>query len=317
MWDLNGAVNGKTKRGLPARLLGVSAAYTTGPGACYLGDCRELLAQLPSESVQLVFTSPPFALRRQKLYGNVPADRYLEWFLPIAEQVRRVLRHDGSFVMELGGAWNEGEPTRSLMPAALMLQLGARFCLCQDFYWHKTRALPSPTEWVCKRRLRCKEAVTQLWWWAKTPEPWCDQRAVLTPYARPLRGFRRMVQHPSGHLIEEGSFRGDNGGAIPPNVFILPGVDGRDPYAARCRNAGLPVHPARMRAELPEFFVRFLTRPDDLVLDPFAGSNTTGQVAESLGRRWLAFELRKDYVAGSRLRFFHQETAAAATSEDR
>ena len=287
----------------PPRLRGdVCPAYTTAHGACYQGDCRDLLAALPPESVQLVFTSPPFPLRRQKAYGNVSADRYIDWLMPMAAQIRRVLRHDGSFVMELGGGWNEGRPTRSLMPYALVLELGSMFHLCQEFYWWNTRAIPSPAEWVCKHRMRVKAAATCFWWFGKAVHPFADTWAILKPYARTGRHFA-SGKHPSGHAINGATWQRDNGGAIPPNVFAFAGLDANDPHHRGCRAAGLTIHPARMPPELPEFFVRFLTRPGDVVCDPFGGSNTTGQVAEQLGRRWLSFEVREEYVTSSRLRF--------------
>ncbi len=115
---------------------------------------------------------------------------------------------------------------------------------------------------------------------------------------------------PSQHEIGP-HFRRDNGGAIPPNILTVPNTRSSDAYIRRCREAGLTVHPARFPEELPEFFIRFLTGPRQLVLDPFAGSNTTGRVAESLGRRWLSVEVNADYVEGSRLRF---ETLSASPS---
>lgn len=293
-------------RSCPARLLNLlsrrTPAYTTPSGAAYHGDCAQLLAELPDESVQLVLTSPPFALRRQKSYGNPPAAEYIAWFMPIAAQVRRVLRPDGSFVMELGGAWNPGLPTRSLMPYQLAVELGSLFHLAQEGIWNNPRALPAPAEWVCLHRQRLKPAATHLWWWAKTPYPWCNQRAVLTPYARPVNGINGGTR-PSRHTMNGHTWQRDNGGAIPPNVFTVAGVNGCDPYAHRCRAEGVTIHPARMPPELPEFFIRFLTRPGQIVLDPFGGSNTTGHVAEQLGRRWLSIEINAHYVAGSRLRF--------------
>src|SRR2546421_5085952 len=98
-------------------------SYTTRWGRAYHADAIDVLRRLPSDSVSLVLTSPPFALRRQKAYGNVSAGEYVEWFWPFAEQIHRVLRHDRSFVMELGGAWNRGSGTRSLFPYELILRL--------------------------------------------------------------------------------------------------------------------------------------------------------------------------------------------------
>lgn len=287
--------------------------YATRLGQALCGDVREVLPTLPDASVSLVFTSPPFALRRQKAYGNVGAAEYVDWFLPIAEQIHRILRDDGSFVMELGGAWNPGKGTRSLMPYELLLRLGKWFHLAQDFYWYNPSRLPSPAEWVTIRRTRVKEAVTTIWWLAKSSEPQADNRQVLKPYSRSMKrllkdGYQPAMR-PSQHEIGP-HFRKDNGGAIPPNILIVPNTRSQDAYIQRCRAANLPVHPARFPKELPEFFVKFLTRPGQMVLDPFAGSNTTGRVAEFLDRRWLAIEINPDYIAGSRLRFEEVREAA-------
>lgn len=287
-------------------------AYATQLGACYHGDALALMRQLPDASVSLVVTSPPYALRRKKSYGNVAVDDYADWFMPFAEQIHRVLRDDGSFVFELAPPWRRGTGTRSLLLYELILKLCQRFHLVQELYWHNPSRLPSPAEYVTIRRTRVKDAVNVVWWLSKTPSPRADNRRVLRPYSRSMhRLFRegvRPARRPSEHKISEG-FDRDNGGAIPSNLLQIANTTSRDDYLGRCRAAGLPIHPARFPAALPEFFVRFLTEEGDLVLDPFAGSNVTGQVAESLGRRWLAAEINGDYVAGSRLRFEGQPAA--------
>jgi DNA modification methylase len=287
-------------------------AYTTRLGRAYHGDAFEILQIIPDESVSLVFTSPPFALRRQKAYGNVSAAQYIDWFWPIADQILRVLRNDGSFVMELGGAWNPGSGTRSLFPYELLLRLGKIFSLAQDFYWFNPSRLPTPAEWVTIRRTRVKEAVTTLWWLSKTTEPQADNRQVLVPYSksmkRLLKDGYKAAKRPSQHEIGP-HFQRDNGGAIPPNLLTVPNTRSYDEYLFRCRAAGLPIHPARFPPELPDFFIRFLTKPGQTVLDPFAGSNVTGQVAEALGRNWASVEINADYVAGSKLRFGDAEAA--------
>jgi site-specific DNA-methyltransferase (cytosine-N4-specific) len=288
-------------------------AYTTPLGRCYQGNALDLLPQLPADSVALVLTSPPFALRRQKAYGNVSAAEYVEWFWPFAEEIRRVLRPDGSFVLDLGGAWNRGSGTRSLYQYELVLRLTRLFHLAQEFYWYNPSKLPTPAEWVTIRRTRVKDAVTTLWWLAKTESPRADNRRVLRPYSRSMRRLLRdgyqAARRPSQHAISP-HFRRDNGGAIPPNLLEVANTHSGDQYLKRCRLAGLPIHPARFPPAVPEFFVRFLTEPGQLVLDPFAGSNVTGHVAEALGRRWLSIEILPDYVAGSRLRFAGPEVSA-------
>jgi site-specific DNA-methyltransferase (cytosine-N4-specific) len=284
----------------------VAPAYITRLGRAYHADALTILGRLASDSVALVLTSPPFALKRQKAYGNVAPSEYIDWFLPFAEEIFRILRPDGSFVFDLGGAWQPGTGTRSLYQYELILRLARRFHLAQEFYWYNPSKLPTPAEWVTIRRTRVKDAVNTLWWLSKTESPQADNRRVLRPYSasmqRLLRDGYKVAMRPSQHEISP-HFRRDNGGAIPPNLLAIPNCRSSDDYFRRCRAAGLPIHPARFPPALPEFFVRFLTSPGDLVLDPFAGSNVTGQVAEALGRRWLSIEVNEDYVSGSRLRF--------------
>jgi site-specific DNA-methyltransferase (cytosine-N4-specific) len=286
--------------------LGVQPYYTTRWGKAYHADALSLLRRLPADSVALVLTSPPFALRRQKAYGNVAATDYVDWFWPFAEEIHRVLRPDGSFVYDLGGAWNPGSGTRSLFQYELILRLSKIFYLAQDFYWFNPSRLPTPAQWVTIKRTRVKDAVNTLWWLAKTTEPQADNRRVLRPYSKSMKRLLRdgydPALRPSQHEISP-HFRRDNGGAIPPNLLSIPNTRSSDSYFQQCRAAGLPIHPARFPNPLPEFFIRFLTEPKQLVLDPFAGSNVTGQVAQALGRRWLATEINADYVAGSRFRF--------------
>lgn len=292
---------------------GIEPSYSTTLGQCFEGDSLEVLRRLPSNSVSLVLTSPPFALRRRKAYGNVEASEYVEWFWPFAVEIQRVLTDEGSFVFELGGAWNRGSGTRSLYQYELILRLCKIFHLAQEFYWYNPSKMPTPAEWVTIRRTRVKDAVTPLWWLSKTDSPRADNRRVLRPYSpsmrRLLRDGYRTGKRPSQHDIGP-HFQRDNGGAIPPNLLQVPNTRSSDDYFRRCRAAGLPIHPARFPAPVPEFFIRFLTEPGELVLDPFAGSNTTGHIAEQLERHWLSIEINTDYVAGSRLRFDDELTAA-------
>jgi site-specific DNA-methyltransferase (cytosine-N4-specific) len=293
-------------------------AYVTPRGRAYHADALEVLRRLPSESVALVLTSPPFALRRKKAYGNVAACDYVEWIWPFAEEIHRVLKPDGSFVMELGGAWNPGSGTRSLYQYELILRLAKLYHLAQDFYWYNPSRLPTPAEWVTIRRTRVKDAVNTLWWLSKTEAPHADNRQVLRPYSRSMRRLLRdgykAARRPSQHDIGP-HFQRDNGGAIPPNLLTIPNTRSNDEYLRSCRAAGLPIHPARFPPAIPEFFIRFLTKSRQLVLDPFAGSNVTGQVAELLGRSWISIEINGDYVDGSRLRFPHAVVNATCRSQ--
>jgi len=280
--------------------------YSTEFGEAYHADALLFLKSLPSDSVPLVVTSPPFALRRKKEYGNVTQEEYVEWFLPFAQEIFRVLRPDGSFVLELGGSWNAGKPTRSLYQYELILKLGKIFHLAQDFYWYNPARLPTPAEWVTVRRTRVKDAVSLVWWLSKTEHPVANNRRILQPYSdsmkRLLVNGYKPARRPSQHVISD-AFDKDNGGAIPPNLLTVSNTRSNEPYLRGCKAEGIAPHPARFPRELPNFFIRFLTVPGDLVVDPFAGSNVTGSVAEELARRWRVSDLREDYLQGSRHRF--------------
>ncbi len=295
-------------------------AYLTNWGTAYCGDSLDLLAALPDASVNLVLTSPPFALQREKEYGNKAQTEYVAWLAQFARLAHRKLKDDGSFVLDLGGAYEPGSPTRSLynfrVPIHFCDELG--FHLAEDFYWFNPSKLPSPIEWVNKRKLRVKDAVNTVWWFGKTRWPKANVSKVLAEYSDRMKkllqdpeGFYTPKKRPSGHDIGK-AFGKDNGGAIPPNLLQIPNSESNGSYLRGCKTVGVKGHPARFPAKLPEFFIRFLTEPGDLVLDIFAGSNTTGHVAECEGRKWLAFEERIDYLAASSFRFF----ADAATDAE-
>ncbi|MCP1274991.1 site-specific DNA-methyltransferase [Gluconobacter albidus] len=298
---------------------GLRPSYTTIGGAAFCGDSRELLTRLPDESLDLVMTSPPFALQRHKAYGGLDQVEYLDWLIEFARLVYAKLKPTGSFVMDVGGAYQKGVPTRSLYH----LRLPIRFCdeigffLAEDFYWFNPAKLPSPIEWVNKRKIRAKDSVNNLWWFSKTEWPRADTRKVLTPYSdRMIKlmedpdKFYKPGVRPSGHDIGKG-FAKNNGGAIPSNLLQIPNTESNGDYVAGCKLVGADRHPARFPSKIPEFFIRFLTDPGDTVLDIFAGSNTTGMVAEREGRRWLAFEDRQDYLAASIFRFLPKDTPPA------
>jgi DNA modification methylase len=296
----------------------LSPFYSAPLGAAYLCDSIELLRDLPDRSIDLVFTSPPYALHFKKEYGNASKEGYVGWFLPFAREIFRILPENGSFVLNIGGSWNPGTPTRSLYHYKLMIALVEEvgFHLAQECYWHNPAKMPVPAEWVTVRRVRIKDSVEHVWWLSKTPHPKADNRRVLKPYSKDMLRLAKKgvkaTRRPSGHAITS-TFDGvAAGGSIPSNVLehnvademlVLGNNAANDGYTIRCKEAGMKIHPARFPPALPEFFVRMLTVEGDLVLDPFAGSNTTGAVAERLGRRWLAAEMVSDYLDASKFRF--------------
>lgn len=282
--------------------------YTQTYGAAYLGDSLELIKDLKDCSVNLILTSPPFALTRKKEYGNESAENYVEWFLPFAYEFKRVLTENGSFIIDLGGAYLPGNPVRSIYQYELLVRLCKEvgFFLAQDFYHYNSAKLPTPAEWVTVRRIRVKDSVNVVWWLSKTENPKADNRKVLKPYSESMKqllknGYKSKLR-PSGHDIST-KFQKDNSGAIPSNLIEVANTDSNSAYFRKCKEARTKPHPARFPAAFADFFIKFLTDENDLVLDPFAGSNTTGFVAESLHRQWISFELNEEYLIGSEYRF--------------
>lgn len=277
-------------------------------GEMALGNSLDILKDRAEASVDLIMTSPPFGLVRKKQYGNVHADEYCDWFRGFAKEFHRVLRDTGSLVIDIGGAWNEGIPTRHLYHFKLLIMLCEEygFHLAEEFYWWNPSKLPTPAEWVTVRRIRVKEAVNTVWWLSKTPWPKASNSRVLQPYSPSMldlleKGYKAK-KRPSGHDISE-KFSTDNGAAIPPNLLAIPNTESNSYYIRYCQENDLPVHPARYPAELPEYFIRMLTDQGDTVIDPFAGSCITGEICERLKRKWQCIEMNEEYLKGALGRF--------------
>jgi DNA modification methylase len=293
----------------PVRLLpNWQPVYATELGAIYAGDSLAMLQSLPTGSVDAVITSPPYALEFKKEYGNVEKADYVKWLLPFAEEIRRILIEDGSFVLNIGGSYNQGQPTRSLYHFKLLIALCEEvgFHLAQECFWYNPAKLPAPAEWVNVRRFRVKDSVEYVWWLSPSPRPFADNRQVLEPYSPDMKrliakGYKAKVR-PSGHNITS-KFNRNLGGSIPANLLVRGNNESNSSYIKSCRNLGLKVHPARFPYALPEFYLKLVTRPGGVIVDPFAGSNTTGRVAEDFGRRWIAADLNEGYVRASAVRF--------------
>lgn len=302
--------------------------------------------QLEDDSVQLFFTSPPFALSRKKEYGNKDSDNYVAWFKEFASVMWDKLRADGSLVIDLGGAWTKGSPTRSLYQFKLLVELcegmgDKNFFFAQDFYWHNPSKMPLPAQWVNVERIRVKDSVNVIWWLSKTERPKADNRKVLRPYSPDMEQLLERQSYnggrrPGGARVNSESWKKRHKGAIPPSALEFdhdPAVAGeeldrvRDNFlrhggsesasryhrACNALNTHLAddpdardrvrKHPARFPLQVPEFFISLLTDKGDLVADPFAGSNVTGQAAEEKQRSWAAFEMHRYYLEPSIARF--------------
>lgn len=292
----------------------LNISYSTKLGKLIRSTAEDVLnsdiSEHLREKVDLVFTSPPFPLNRKKKYGNLQGQAYIDWLSNFAPKLRTLLKPRGSIVMEVGNAWELGRPVMSTLALRALLAFldKGNFVLCQQFIYHNPARLPGPAQWVTVERIRVKDSYSHLWWMASTDRPKATNRRILQPYSESMLNLLKTKKYnagarPSEHHIGKTSFLRHHKGAIPSNVITLANTQANSTYLSYCRTKNLTPHPARMPIGLAEFFIKFLTKPSDLVLDPFAGSNTTGAAAEALGRKWISIELNKDYAKGSYGRF--------------
>ncbi len=311
----------------------VHILYETAVGKYYTGNAEDLLTSDLTElknKVQLILTSPPFPLNKKKRYGNLQGEEYKNWFINLAEIFSNLLTEDGSIVIELGNSWEPGLPVQSLLHLESLIGFvkspKANLRLCQEFVCYNPSRLPSPAQWVTIDRIRTIDSFTHVWWMSKSDYPKADNKKVLRPYSKSMKLLLKKQKYnkgvrPSEHKISEKGFLKNNKGSImhnlieieqidedrnirlPKNVFSIANTNSNDFFLRTCQERGIAPHPARMPLELANFFIEFLTDPGDIVLDPFAGSNTTGFCAEKLSRSWISIEAKEDYGEQSIIRF--------------
>jgi site-specific DNA-methyltransferase (cytosine-N4-specific) len=287
----------------------VVTVFTTDSGAFLWGLAEDAIGHVEDGSVAAVWTSPPYPLLTQKRYGDPMAagEGYVDWLTRMVEGwLPKLDGDDASVLLNLGDAWMPGMPSISTYQERLVVRLEDRLGLrlAQRFTWWNTSALPGPTLWTCIRKVRVKQAAETIWWLSRSGHARGDNQRVLVPYAddRPAAVGPRVLR-PSGHRMRGHAFERDNGGSIPSNVLPIAHGSQDRAYFRACREAGLPVHPARFPADLARFFIGLATEEGETVLDPFGGSGTTGRIAEEMGRRWICFEAMREYAEGARLRF--------------
>lgn len=305
-WRLTPKGSAHLTQAFPGRPVTV---FLTPNGCALWGLAEEAASVIDHGSVRLLLTSPPYALNTKKQYGNLSGQEYVDWLCSIIERLMPVMQSNGSLLLNLGDAWVKNSPTVSLYQERTIIALQDRLGLhlCQRMLWHNPSALPVPTNYVGIERIRLKQAVECLWWLSPEDRPYADNRAILEPYSDRMTGLIKQggqsrSKKPSGHATRDGSFSVDNGGSIAPNVFKIAN-SGDQAYAQACRDKGLTPHPARMPIALASKMIEFLSRPDEVVFDPFGGSGTTARAAENLGRKWITTEAAREYVEGSRFRF--------------
>lgn len=290
----------------------IVTVFETSDGFALWAHAEDAAAVIERGSLDLIFTSPPYPMLTDKRgYGTMDTASWLDWMTDLGSQWKELLTDTGSLVVNLGPAWFRGTPTQSAYLERFTLRMldDVGYHLADRLYWENPSKLPAPRPWVAIRRMRVRPSVETLLWFSKTAWPKADNRNVLVPYAETT--VERWIGNedaggvirPSGHDIGKGSFARDNGGAIPGSVIRVAAGASRDVWRQKCREAGVPLHPATMPGRVAEFVIKLTTDEGDVVYDPFFGSGTTGAVARRLGRRWIGSERARVYLRGAALRF--------------
>jgi DNA modification methylase len=287
--------------------------YKTNLGQAFNASIEDFITSAKFQelkgTVDLILTSPPYPLVSPKAYGNKVGEDYKTWLADIMTELKLLLKPKGSLVVEIGNAWDKGQPTMSTLPLETLIQIKnqAQLNVCQQFVWNNPNKLPGPATWVNVKRIRVKDSFTHIWWYSATVDPRANNQKVLTPYGEGMKKLLATQNYnqgmrPSGHNIGDG-FLKVNKGSIPSSVLTYANTKEDPEYRKWCKENGVSQHPARMPEKLAEFFINLTTNKNSLVMDPFGGSNTTGKTAENLQRRWISVERDINYVVGSKGRF--------------
>jgi site-specific DNA-methyltransferase (cytosine-N4-specific) len=312
----------------------ILTVYETPDGQVVWADAITAAGALADDSISLLFTSPPYPIMSGRGYGRFTDAEVVELIVRCATDWRRALKDDGSIVINTRDCWlpkaQTGGAVRSLFQEKLLLALceDVRLFFADRFYWRNPSHLPD-SPWITVTKCRTTLDTEQLVWLSKTANPHADNRAVLVDaapstiatYLRKARQASCNHVGPSGHknLFEEqmgAVAAGQTLKVIPRNLLEISNGDTHRAWTRQLKELGLPRHDAMFPVALAEHFIRFLTRPGELVYDPFAGSCTTGVAALKLGRQFLGSDRSLAHLLASALRFervsFGEEPAAAA-----
>lgn len=269
------------------------------------GDCLDVLNNVPDESIDLIMTSPPYA-DQIKDYGDVvkkiKPDEYIDWFLPRAKEFFRVLKQDGSFVLNINDKLDGRFQNIFVFKLVVALCDEVGFHLVRDYIWHNPATPPN----VFSRGTmgRTKKSHEYCFWFSKSEQWTFNMDPIRKPYSKSMmdiidgkvveRGGREKNSRPSRHNFDLSHPWDNKGGADPGSVISVSNTASNGFVQKLCKEMGIK-HPARYPEKLVEFFILSGSNPGDIVMDPFAGSGTTGAVAHKYGRQYLCIDVNPDY----------------------
>lgn len=271
-------------------------------GHFWIGDCEKVLQRFPNDSIDFVLTSPPYADKRD--YGtegsSVNADDYVAWFLPKARQIYRVLKQNGSFVLNISDKVVGDFQHLYVFELVLTLCKKIGFHLVRDYIWYNPATPPN----VYSRGGygRTKKSHEYCFWFSKTNEWTFNLDPIRKPYGKDMqrylngkgKGDRAQNTRPSTHNFNCEKVWNDNGGSDPGSVIECGNTSSNDSFMKLCKERGIS-HPARFPEKLVEFFVLSGTNAGDIVLDPFSGSGTVAVVAAANRRRWVGIDMNENF----------------------
>lgn len=299
----------------------VLVVYETPSGKVLWAEAQSAAAVLGDDSIQLIFTSPPYPILHGRGYGTFTEGDIQALIASCAQNWKRILTSSGSLVLNFKDVWlpksQTGGACRSLYQEKILIHLIEQTGLyfADRFFWKNPSHSPE-SPWVTIQKVRCNQDVESLFWLSKSPNPQADTRAVMQE-AKPstLQTYRlraaRAAQTTTGPSGQKSNFEEQmaavaNGEAlqvIPRNLLEISNADTRASLKKNLVDARLPRHDAMMPDKLAEFFVSMMTLPGQTAYDPFFGSGTTGVACEKLGRNFIGSERRLDHALGSALRF--------------
>lgn len=271
------------------------------------GEATEVLSTFPDESIDLIVTSPPYADCRKKSYGGIHPDNYVKWFLPISRELKRVLKPEGSFVLNIKEKTVNGQ--RHTYVIELILEMRKQGWLwTEEYVWHKKNCYPGKwpnrfrDAWErclhftrqTKFKMHQEEVMVPVGDWAEKRLGRLSQTDLKRDESKSLSGFGKNISNWLGRRM-----------VYPTNVLHL---------ATECSNKR---HSAAFPSSLPAWFIRLFTDEEDIVLDPFIGSGTTALACKELNRKYIGIEIKKEYcdLAESALREKYKPTLWDSTNE--
>ncbi len=258
----------------------------------HCGDCLEIMRSMPDNCIDLIVTSPPYADARTHTYGGISPDDYVDWFKERAEEMYRILKPTGSFVLNIKEKAVEGERHTYVLDLILSMKREVGFRWVEEYIWHKTTAAPG------KWKYRFRDAWERIIHFSKTSSVKMNQDAVKVPIGNWTEARLKNMSKNDRERRNSGTRSGigrkisaweGKKRVYPSNVLH------KSPVA---HNTG---HSAPFPDWLPDFFIKLFTDEGDIVLDPFSGSGTTFRVAAQLGRTPIGIEINPEYIKGNSL----------------